>query len=56
MDPRMKPRKWDHSLDQWLEDRVWSRVPDSLASRHFFWFFGFICGTLFSALILAILR
>jgi hypothetical protein len=50
----MMRHKWIHPLDQWLE-RVWARVPPHVASPHFFWFFGFICGTLFTTLLVAVL-
>lgn len=52
----MQQRKWDHSVDQWMEERLWKRVPSHIASPHFFWFLGFICGTVFSFTLIYLIR
>lgn len=52
----MQHRKWHHSVDQWMENKLWKRVPDHIASPHFFWFFGFICGTVFFFILFSIIK
>lgn len=39
-----------------MENKLWKRVPSHIASPHFFWFFGFICGTAFSFILFSIIR
>ncbi len=52
----MTKLEWRHSVDRWMEDRLWSRVPAHISSPHFFWFFGFICGTIFSLVTIYIIK
>ena len=48
--------RWVRGVDQWMEDNLWTRVPAKYASPHFFWFFGFICGTLFALFIMSLVQ
>jgi len=40
----MKKQKWIWFIDQWLEDKIWTQVPEEVASPHFFFLLGFLSG------------
>jgi len=29
-------KKWEHSIDEWFENKVWTKVPPKYSSPHFF--------------------
>ena len=47
----MEKRQWDHGVDQWLEDKVWTKFPKEYQSPHFF----FLLGVMTSAIIFGLL-
>ena len=47
----MEGQKWKWSLDQWLEDKVWVKVPKEVATPHFFFVLGFGAATILFLLI-----
>jgi len=48
----MKRMKWHWAFDQWLEDKVWTKIPKQYHSPHFFFVLGFITDSLIFMLIL----
>lgn len=48
--------KWHHGVDQWMEDKLWTRVPEKYATPHFFWMLGLICGVTFSFILMWFIR
>lgn len=35
-----KITKWNWKLDQWFEDKVWTKVPEEYSTPHMFFLFG----------------
>jgi len=38
----MIKKKWKWMVDQWLEDKIWTKVPKEHQSPHFFFLLGFV--------------
>lgn len=47
----MERQKWIWPVDQWLEDKVWTKVPKEYATPHYF----FLLGVLTTSVIFGIL-
>ena len=40
----MEINKWKWSIDQWFEDKVWTKIPKEYSTPHFFFTLGFMSG------------
>ncbi len=50
----MRKQKWNWAIDQWLEDRVWNKVPKEYATPHFFFVLGFVTALILFFVILIV--
>lgn len=47
----MTRKKWNSAVDQWFEDKVWTKVPDKHGSPHFFFLLGFMSAIVFTIIL-----
>ena len=52
----MKKQRWDWKIDQWFEDKVWTKVPVDLATPHYFFLLGFASSIILVVLLSLILN